>query len=80
MPKIKSYIREVNNIALASMGCVSCKTKKAALCPYCFPEGVFHILKKNKVDKSVIGDFTNVFNFHLEHKGYIADAEKAGMF
>ena len=80
MPKLKSYIAQVNNEALGSLNCASCNSKKAALCPYCFTEGVLNLLKKTKVDKLVIGDFLSVFNFDMKHEGYIGEAIREGLF
>jgi hypothetical protein len=61
--KLKRYINEVNNSAISSINCVSCKNKKAALCPYCFTEGILNLLKKNKVNESIVEDFISLFNF-----------------
>lgn len=74
VPQLGKYIKEINNLTMASLNCVSCNKKKAALCPYCFTEGVYHLLKKNKVNVHVMGDFLTVFNFDLEKAGYIKDA------
>jgi hypothetical protein len=79
-PKLKKYIREVNNSAVTMLGCVSCGKKKAALCPYCFSEGIFSLLKGNKVDRAVLGDFLSIFNFDLHREGYIADAIREGLY
>lgn len=71
---IKEYTTEVNNLVMNSINCVSCNQKKAALCPYCFTEGVYNLLKRKKVDINVIGDFLSVFNFDLKHEGYMKEA------
>jgi hypothetical protein len=78
--KIKHYITEVNNSALHSLNCVSCNKKKAALCPYCFTEGIFNLLRSKKINVHVIGDFLSVFNFDLEKAGYLKDAEEDGLY
>jgi len=80
MPKIKKYVKEVDNSAINSLNCVSCKNKKAALCPYCFTEGILNLLKKNNVDKFVLGDFLTIFNFDMQHEGYIQDAIEGGLY
>ena len=79
-PKIKDYIKEVNNNIINSIGCASCKHEKAALCPYCFTEGIYNLLKKNKIDKMIIMDFLSTFNFDLKHEGYIHEAIEQGLF
>lgn len=80
LPLLKKYIQEVNNSAMGAVNCVSCKKKKAALCPYCFTEGVLSLLKKSKTDKNIIGDFLSIFNFDLKHEGYIQDAISEGLY
>jgi hypothetical protein len=78
--KIKDYVRQVNNEANTALNCVSCNSKKAALCPYCFTEAVYHLLKKSKIDKMIIMDYLSTFNFDLKHEGYILDAEDEGLY
>lgn len=80
LPKLKRYIHEVNNSALGAVSCASCKKKKAALCPYCFTEGVLNLLKSNKTDKNIVGDFLTIFNYDSEQEGYIGDAIKEGLY
>jgi TPP-dependent indolepyruvate ferredoxin oxidoreductase alpha subunit len=79
-PKIKKYVQEINNSANHAVNCVSCNKRKAALCPYCFSSGIFQLLKRNKVDRSVVGDFLTVFNFDMEHEGYIQNAIEEGFY
>lgn len=80
MPKLKKYVNEVNNSAVNGINCMSCNKRKAALCPYCFTEGVLNILRENKVDKQVLGDFLNIFNFDIKHEGYIKEAIIEGLY
>ncbi len=80
MPGIKDYVDEVNDNTLDSVNCSSCSKNKAALCPYCFTEGIFALLKKSKIDKMVIMDFLSTFNFDLKHEGYIRDAIEGGLY
>jgi len=79
-PTLKKYIRELNNSAVSGINCVSCKNKKAALCPYCFTEEIFNMLKRKSVDKMVIMDYLSTFNFDLKHEGYIVTAAEEGLY
>lgn len=79
-PKIKLYVRQVNNEANGAVTCVSCNNQKAALCAYCFTEAVYNLLKKNKVNKMIIMDYLSTFNFDLKHEGYIQDAQEEGLY
>lgn len=78
--KIKSYKKKVDDLVIHSINCVSCNKKKAALCPYCFTEGVYNLLKKANIDQVVLGDFLSIFNFDLKHEGYIQDAIDEGLY
>ncbi len=79
-PKLKTFVNQVNNEAVGAVNCVACGNKKAALCPYCFSEGIFKLLLKNKIDKNIVGDFLTIFNFDAEHQGYIKEAEDKGLY
>ena len=78
--QIQRYTLEVNNSAVSGIKCIACSNKNAALCPYCFTEGVFNILKRNKIDRMIMMDFLSIFNFDLKHEGYIAEAAKEGLY
>ncbi len=80
MPKIRNFIAELDRDAEGIVSCASCKIKKAALCPYCFTESIFALLKKNKIDKMLLMDFLSTFNFDLKHEGYIQEAAKEGLY
>jgi hypothetical protein len=79
-PQLKKYVVDVNNNVLQGIKCASCRKKQAALCPYCFSEGIFNMLKKNRVDRMVIMDFLSTFNFDLKHEGYIREAINEGLY
>ena len=79
-PKIKNYVRDVSNNTMESVNCIACNKKKAALCPYCFTEGIFNMFKSNKIDKMVVMDFLSTFNFDLKHEGYIQEAIEDGLY
>ena len=80
MPRIRSYVKEVSNNTVESVNCIICQNKKAALCPYCFTEGIFNMLSKCKIDRMIIMDFLSTFNFDLKHEGYIQEAIEAGLY
>lgn len=78
--KLKNYVKEVNNSAVGAVNCVSCNKQKAALCPYCFTEAIYHLLRKSKIDKMIVMDYLSTFNFDLKHEGYIQDAVEEGLY
>ncbi len=66
MPKIQEYLNEIHFKEDAFQNlttCVSCRNKKAAICPYCFTEFVFNLLKKLDVDKRILLEYLRFFNF-----------------
>ena len=79
-PKLSNYIKEVNNNTINSINCVACGKNRAALCPYCFTEAVYNMLKKSKIDRMAVMDFLSTFNFDLKHEGYIQEASEEGMY
>jgi hypothetical protein len=74
-PKINSFVKEVEDLIVETSACVACNKNKAALCPYCFTDKVYRILKKSKISPMVIGDFIATFNFDLDHTGYTLEEE-----
>ena len=79
-PKINSFIKEVEGLIVETSDCVCCKNKKAALCPYCFSDRIFRMLKKSKISPFIIGDFIATFNFDFDHTGYVHEAEIEGVY
>ena len=75
-PKINSFVNEVEDLIIESSSCVACNKNKAALCPYCFTDKIYRILKKSKTSPMVIGDFIATFNFDLDHTGYTLEEEE----
>lgn len=73
LSKINSYVAEVKDNTLPEV-CSACKKENIALCPYCFSEGIFNLLKKNKMDVMVIMDYLSTFNFDSKHEGLVKNA------
>ena len=59
--------------------CVSCMRNKTFMCPYCFTERIYSKLKEKGIDKKILMEFLEIFNFDLEHTGYSRDMDKFGM-
>jgi len=77
--KIKEYVRKTNNLAGKSTECIACRKARASLCPYCFTEHVFNLLKKLKVNRIMLKEFLMFFNYDFEHTGYSKEAERLGV-
>lgn len=59
--------------------CVVCTKNKVFMCPYCFTERIYNNLKQARIQKKILMDFLEAFNFDFEHNGYSKDMEKFGM-
>ncbi len=79
MLDLKKFLIRVNNSREEATECIACRRKRAAVCPYCFTEYALGLLKKLEVNKRVLVEFLQFFNFDFEHTGYTKDAEKLGM-
>lgn len=77
--KIRAYLEKTQNLVGKSVQCVACKHKRASLCPYCFTNNVFNILKDMKVNKIMLREFLQFFNYDFDHVGYSKDAEALGV-
>ena len=79
MNRIKDYVRSTNNLVEDSTTCVSCGQRKASLCPYCFTNYVFALLKCMDVHREILKEFFQFFNYDFDHTGYSKEAEKLGV-
>jgi len=79
LKKLKKYVEKTNNLAGDSTTCISCRKPQAALCPYCFTNYVFNLLKKMKVNRIILKEFLQFFNYDFDHTGYSKDAEELGV-
>ena len=79
LAEIKDYVKKTNNLAGKATQCIACRKAKASLCPYCFTNYVFNLLKKMKISKIILKEFLQFFNYDFEHTGYSKEAEKLGV-
>ncbi len=79
MPKLKNYIRKLQSRLTDYTRCIKCNKLITILCPYCFTEVVLKELKVLNVNKIVLKEFFEFFNFDFRHTGYSKEAEKLGV-
>lgn len=79
LKRIKEYVRRTNNLVGESTVCVACKLPRASLCPYYFTNYVFNLLKEMNVNRIILKEFLQFFNYDFEHTGYSKDAEELGV-
>lgn len=77
LPKIKPYLKKINEKVEDSTQCIKCKNKSASVCPYCFTQNILQELKKIQANKIILKEFLDFFNFnnrppnpHAEKWGY----------
>lgn len=80
LPKLNIYLKKTSNkITNYGTQCIKCKINRAFVCPYCFTEYVFNELQNISAEKIILKEFSEFFNFDLDHKGYINEAEEIGV-
>jgi len=78
LPSIKRYINKSDEKSIDSTLCIKCGNKTASVCPYCFTNQVLTELKKLEVNKIILTEFFEFFNFDFDHTGYSEEAEEIG--
>ena len=61
-----------------SKKCASCGKNNTHLCPYCFTEYLYNIIKEAGLGIRALSEFLFIFNFDFEHKGYSQELEAYG--
>ena len=79
LARIKNYVEKTNNLTGKTTQCISCGKKRASLCPYCFTEYVLNELKRIHVNRLILKEFMQFFNYDFEHAGYSKEAERLGV-
>jgi len=66
LPKLKKYLKSINNEIGYATGCIKCKNKRASVCTYCFTDYVLGQLKKISTNHQIIKEFLDFFDFDTE--------------
>jgi len=83
LSSLSKFLEDNSYLKGSSHKCIACGRNNVYLCPYCFTEFLFNLLKKSKstkINKTLLGEFLMLFNFDFEHTGYYKDGEKLGIF
>ncbi|MEM2478987.1 MAG: hypothetical protein QXS07_02590 [Candidatus Pacearchaeota archaeon] len=71
--EIRDEIKASLKLKFPSTKCIKCKGN-VFMCPYCFTERVYKVIKKSKLSKAektlIIENFLTFFNFDFDHTGY----------
>jgi len=79
LTRIREYVEKTNNLSGKSTRCVSCGKPRASICPYCFTNYVFNLLKRMRTNRIILKEFLQFFNYDFEHTGYSKEAEELGV-
>ncbi|MBS3079118.1 hypothetical protein J4218_03280 [Candidatus Pacearchaeota archaeon] len=79
IPRLRQYLNQADDrIVFEATLCLKCNETRGIVCPYCFTEFVFNELKRMKVNKIILKEFLEFFNFDFDHNGY-SNEEKLGV-
>lgn len=59
--------------------CVTCGFKGVYLCPLCFTEYLWTVLKEYRINEELLEEFLVMFNFDFEHAKYYLEGEQLGL-
>jgi hypothetical protein len=71
--KIQNFIKKIDDETNEALNCVSCHSKKASICPYCFAEYVLGQLKKAKASMPILNEFIKFFDYDYDLTGYVQE-------
>lgn len=76
--KIRNFILTIDKKEppFQDIKCAVCKNNETNICPYCFTEYAYNLLKRLKVNKKLIREFFTYFNYDFERTGYGKDFEE----
>ena len=66
LPRLGGYLKNISENVIESTKCIKCKNKIASVCPYCFTQYVLEELKNIHVNKIILKEFLEFFNFNHE--------------
>ena len=75
--KLNIFMKHHNHIKGNSKKCVSCG-KEVHICPYCFTEYLYNLVKEAGLSIRAMSEFLFIFNFDFEHNGYSRELEAFG--
>lgn len=76
--KLDTYLHHHNSINAKSKSCVVCGKSKTHVCPYCFTEHLYSLVKEAGLGVRAMTEFLFMFNFDFERKGYSRELEVLG--
>ena len=78
--KVDIFLKHHNSIKNDSISCVVCGKKRTHVCPYCFTEHLYNLVKEAGLGVRAMTEFLFMFNFDFERKGYSKELEILGSY
>jgi len=76
--KLNTFLKAHKNFDGKSKKCAACKNNNTHICPYCFTEYLYKLIKEAGIGVQAMSEFLFLFNFDFEHNGYSQDLEALG--
>lgn len=78
--KVDIFLKHYNSTHGKSKSCVACGKNKTHVCPYCFTEHLYSLVKEAGLGVRAMTEFLFMFNFDFQHKGYAQELEVLGNY
>ena len=80
VPRLKKYLDKVDDrVPHDGTRCIKCEKDTTFVCTFCFTVYILRELKRLKVNKIILSEFLQFFNFDFEHGEFAQEAEKYGI-
>lgn len=76
--KLDKFLTAHKYLEGKSKKCVACGKNNTYICPYCFTEYLYKIVKEEGLGVRAMSEFLFIFNFDFEHEGYSRELEVYG--
>lgn len=76
--KLDGFLMGHSKLDHISKNCVSCRKDRTHICPKCFTEYLYSLVKEAGLGVRAMSEFLFIFNFDFERKSYAKDLEILG--
>lgn len=76
--KVNDFLKLHKNFDGNANKCASCGKNNTHLCPYCFTEYLYELVKEAGLGVRALTEFLFIFNFDFEREGYYRELEAYG--
>jgi hypothetical protein len=76
--KVKRFVKAHKHMNGSSTACVHCGRNSVHICPYCFTEHLYNLIKETGAEVRALTEFLFIFNFDFRHSGYSDELQTMG--